>query len=188
MLVKTYYSTGHFDVFDTATLVDASIFKGNALTNYSLEISDAREGKALWLDLYYYESDEAYRGDLSPHGLPVARRRDGWSFIIADESDLETLLKVSVDGEDVLVRQGDEFIDALRLKVASDVAYSVNPATVSTHDYYQVAAQDQDPCELIGYTRSAYECVALAQRRAALPDENRDPMEGGTNEDRFSIR
>ena len=22
MLVKTYYSTGHFDVFDTATLVD----------------------------------------------------------------------------------------------------------------------------------------------------------------------
>ena len=26
MLVKTYYSTGHFDVFDTATLVDGSIF------------------------------------------------------------------------------------------------------------------------------------------------------------------
>ena len=130
MLVKTYYSTGHFDVFDTATLVDGSIFKGNALTNYALEISDAREGKALWLDCYYYEADKAYRDDLNPHGLPVARRRDGWSFVIADESDLETLIKVSVDGEDVLVRQGDELIDALRLKIASDIAYSVNPASV----------------------------------------------------------
>lgn len=75
MLVKTYYSTGHFDVFDTGTLVDGSIFKGNALTNYALEISDAREGEALWLDCYYYESDKAYQNDLNPHGLPVARRR-----------------------------------------------------------------------------------------------------------------
>ena len=88
--------------------MDGSIFKGNALTNYALEISDAREGKALWLDLYYCESDKAYRNDLNPHGLPVARRRDDWSFVIADEADLAMLLKVNVDGEDVLVRQGDE--------------------------------------------------------------------------------
>lgn len=188
MLVKTYYSTGHFDVFDTATLVDGSVFKGNALTNYALEILDARDGKALWLDCYYYEADKTYQNDLNPHGLPVARRRDGWSFVIADESDLATLLKVSVDGEDVLVRQGDEFIDALRLKIASDVAYSVNPASVSAHDYYQVAAQEQDPCERIGYTQSAYEHVALIQRRAALPDERQGSVEGDSNENRFSIR
>lgn len=188
MLVKTYYSTGHFDVFDTTALVDGSTFKGSALTNYALEISDARSGKALWLDCYYYEADKAYRNDLNPHGLPVARRRDGWSFVIADEDDLETLLKVSVDGEDVLVRQGDEFIDALRLKIASDVAYSVNPASVSTHDYYQVAAQDEDPCERIGYTRSAYEHVALTQRRAALPGDRHGSVEGDTDEDRFSVR
>lgn len=188
MLVKTYYSTGHFDVFDTATLVDGSIFKGNALTNYALEISDARKEKTLWLDCYYYEADKAYQGDLNPHGLPVARRRDGWSFVIADEADLDTLLKASVDGEDVLIRQGDEFIDALRLKVASDVAYSVNPASVSAHDYYQVAAQDQDPCGRIGYTHSAYERVALAQRRAAMPEDGQGVEEGATDEDRFSIR
>ena len=158
MLVKTYYSAGHFDVFDTATLVDGSVFKGNALTNYALEISDARGGKALWLDCYYYEADKEYQ------------------------------LKVSVDGEDVLVRQGDEFIDATRLKIASDVAYSINPASVSTYDYYQVAAQEQDPCERIGYTQAAYEHVALAQRRAATPDERQGTVEGDTDENRFSIR
>lgn len=95
---------------------------------------------------------------------------------------------MSVDGEDVLVRQGDEFIDALKLKIASDVAYSVNPASVSTHDYFQVAAQDEDPCERIGYTRSAYEHVALTQRRAALPGARQGSVEGDTDEDRFSVR
>ena len=164
------------------------MFKGNALTNYALEISDARGGKALWLDCDYYEADKEYQNDLHPHGLPVARRRDGWSFVIADEADLKTLLKVSVDGEDVLVRQGDEFIDATRLKIASDVAYSINPASVSTYDYYQVAAQEQDPCERIGYTQSAYEHVALAQRRAATPDERQGTVEGDTDENPFSIR
>ena len=188
MLVKTYYSTGHFDVFDTATLVDGSIFKGNTLTNYALEISDARGGKALWLDCYYYEADKAYQNDLNPHGVPVARRRDGWSFVIADEADLATLLKVSVDGEDVLVRQDDEFIDALRLKIASDVAYSVNPASVSTHDYYQAAAQEQDPCERIGYTQSAYERVALLQRWVAMPEDAQGVEEGVSDENCFSIR
>lgn len=76
----------------------------------------------------------------------------------------------------------------MRLKVASDVAYSVNPASVSTHDYYQVAAQDRDPCERIGYTQSAYERVALAQRRAVLPEERKGSVEGGADEDRFSVR
>jgi hypothetical protein len=188
MLVKTYYSTGHFDVFDTVTLVDGSIFRENALTNYSLEISDARAGKALWLNCYYYEADGSYRNDLSPHGLPIARRRDGWAFVIADEADLEILLKVSVDGEDVLVRQGDEFVDALKLKIASEMAYSVNPASVSTHDYYQVAARDQDPCERIGYSQSAYGSVVLIQRRAEVPEDSHDSTEGAANEDRFSIR
>lgn len=56
MLVKTYYSTGHFDVFDTATLTDSSLFKGNVLTDYALEVADARSGRALWLDLFYYEA------------------------------------------------------------------------------------------------------------------------------------
>lgn len=56
MLVKTYYSTGHFDVFDTATLTDSSLFMGNVLTDYALEVADARSGRALWLDLFYYEA------------------------------------------------------------------------------------------------------------------------------------
>lgn len=188
MLVKTYYSTGHFDVFDTATLTDASLFKGNALTNYALEVSDARGGKALWLDLFYYEAADAYKGDVNPHGLPVARRRDGWSCVLADEEDLKALLKVSVDGEDVLLRQGGEFVDALRLKVASDAAWRANPAAVATHDYYLAADEECDPCEAIGYTEHAYKRVVAMQRRAAVPDDGQDDMEGADDENRFEER
>lgn len=184
MLVKTYYSTGHLDVFDTATLTDSLLFKGSVLTDYALEVSDARGGKALWLDLFYYEAAEAYKGDANPHGLPVARRRDGWSCVIADEEDLKTLLKVSVDGEDVLLRQGDEFVDALRLKAASDAAWRTNPAAVATHDYYLAADDGCDPCEAVGYSEGAYERVAAMQRRASAPDD----MEGADDENRFENR
>ena len=187
MLVKTYYSTGHFDVFDTVNLVDAPLYKKNALTNFALEISDARVGRALWLDVFYYEADDSYREDLNPRGLPVARRRDGWSFVLADEHDLATLLKVSVDGEDVLIRQGDEFVDALQLRLASEVAYGINPETVSTHDYWQVAMQDGDACGRIGYSESAYEGVLKAQARTATPAEDRNSSKGATDEDRFSL-
>ena len=70
MLVKTYYSTGHLDVFDTATLADLSFFKGSVLTDYALEVSVARGGKVLWLDLFYYEAAEAFKGDMNLQGLP----------------------------------------------------------------------------------------------------------------------
>lgn len=47
-------------MFDTATLMDSSLFRGNVLTDYVLEISGARGRKALWLDLFYYEAADAY--------------------------------------------------------------------------------------------------------------------------------
>lgn len=88
MLVKTYYSTGHLDVFDAATLTDLSLFKGNVLTDYALEVSVASGGKVLWLDLFYYEAAEAYEDDMNSQGLPVARCRDGWSCVLADEGGM----------------------------------------------------------------------------------------------------
>lgn len=188
MLVKTYYSTGHLDVFDTATLTDSSLFKGNVLTDYALEVADARGGRALWLDLFYYEAADAYKGDTNPHGLPVARRRDGWSCVLADEEDLKTLIKVSVDGEDVLLCQGDEFVDALMLKAASDAAWRTNPAAMATHDYYLAADDERDPCEAIGYSESAYERVATMQRRTSVPDNRQEDMEGADDENRFEDR
>ena len=99
MIVKAYYAGGRIDVFDTDHLVDAVPQPGNLLTNYTLDFSDlARD--SLWLRSYYHEAADAYREEPGPAGLPVARRRDGWSFLVADSDDLERLNRLTVDGGD----------------------------------------------------------------------------------------
>lgn len=182
MIVKAYYDNGHFDAFDTLTLVDPSLFPKNALTNYSIELSDVRDRSSLWLNVYYYEAAGPYRGDgESPAGLPIARRIDGWSCILADSGDLQHLLRVTVDGEDALVRQGDEFADGLMLNCSADRAFATNPKAVATHDYYAAALRgadgepdDEELCRIVGHSGSAYGLVRLMQAKASAWEEDGD--------------
>ncbi len=51
---------------------------------------------------------------------------------------------LSPNSEDILLRQGDEFVDALRLKTASSMA---NPATATTYDYRLAADDACDPAK-----------------------------------------
>ncbi|WP_282742566.1 hypothetical protein [Olsenella uli] len=55
MIVKTYYQDGRMDAFDTANLTDASVYRGNVVTNWSLDLSGAmREGGILLLSMRWY--------------------------------------------------------------------------------------------------------------------------------------
>ena len=119
MIVKAYYAGGRIDVFDTDHLVDGIPQPGNLLTNYTLDLSDLA-GDSLWLRSYYHEAADAYREEPGPAGLPFARRRDGWSFLIADSDDLERLNRLTVDGETVLARVAGELVDVAALSWAYD--------------------------------------------------------------------
>lgn len=120
MIVKAYYSGGRIDVFDTDRMTDGIPQPGNLLTNYTLDLADVN-GESLWLCSYYYEATEAYKEEQGPKGLPVARRRDGWSFLIADADDLQRLNRVTLDGETVLIQIAGELVDATTLAWASEV-------------------------------------------------------------------
>lgn len=120
MIVKAYYSGGRIDVFDTDRMTDGIPQPGNLLTNYTLDLADVN-GESLWLCSYYYEATEAYREEPGPKGLPVARRRDGWSFLVADADDLQRLNRVTLDGETVLIQIAGELVDATTLAWASEV-------------------------------------------------------------------
>lgn len=120
MIIKAYYSGGRIDVFDTDRMTDGIPQPGNLLTNYSLDLADVN-GESLWLCSYYYEAAEAYKEEPGPKGLSVARRRDGWSFLIADAEDLQRLNRVTVDGEAVLIQIAGELADATTLAWASEV-------------------------------------------------------------------
>lgn len=132
MIVKAYYSGGRIDVFDTDRMTDGVPQPGNLLTNYALDLADVN-GESLWLCSYYYEAAQAYKDEKGPKDLPVARRRDGWSFLLADAEDMQQLNRVTVDGETVLVQIAGELVDASTLSWASEVADVLAPQIAQFH-------------------------------------------------------
>lgn len=126
MIIKAYYAGGRIDVFDTDRMTDGVPQPGNLLTNYTLDLLDVGE-ESLWLRSYYYEIANAYKDEIGPTGLPVARRRDGWSFLIADEKDLKALNRLTMDGETVLASFSGELIDVSALSWADFHEASIFP-------------------------------------------------------------
>lgn len=126
MIIKVYYAGGRIDVFDTDRMTDGVPQPGNLLTNYTLDLSDVN-GESLWLCSYYYEAAQAYKEESGPKGLPVARRRDGWSFLIADADDMQKLNRVTMDGETVLIQIEGELADAAALSWAYDIVEEYTP-------------------------------------------------------------
>lgn len=129
MIVKAYYSGGRIDVFDTDRMIDGVPQPGNLLTNYTLDLSDVN-GESLWLCSYYYEAAQAYKDEKGPKDLPVARRRDGWSFLLADAEDMQRLNRVTLDGETVLAQIAGELVDVSALMWASEVVDVLAPQIV----------------------------------------------------------
>lgn len=120
MILKAYYDDGRFECFDSDHLTDPSRLPGNLLTNWSLDLGGVENG-CLLLNLYWYpdESEEA-----GPAGLPVALRRDGLSFVVADSDDIPHLLKLTIDGDAVLLRVGGELVDCHKFDHATNLAGS----------------------------------------------------------------
>ncbi|MBQ9042130.1 MAG: hypothetical protein IJ111_04875 [Eggerthellaceae bacterium] len=179
MIVKTYYEGGHIVVFDTDHMTESMPQKGNMLTNYSIDLDDVN-GERLWLSTYYYEANDQYRDTIGPKGLPVARRRDGWSFLIADDEDMKKLTRVTVDGEDALVRVAGALVDATALRHAYDVAEDIIPKAVKAHRHL-VAALANEPgidieveaCNRMGFPYETFQAV----RRYEPAEEAQDDID-----------
>ncbi len=161
MILKAYYSGGRIDVFDTDHHVDAMPQRGNLLANYTLDLSDVA-GDGLWLRSYYHEAADAYREEPGPTGLPVARRRDGWSFLIADADDLDRLNRLTVDGETVLARIAGELVEIAALAWAYDVSEEYPSLILSVLRSPDLVSPEggKDMSEEIGVPRSVIEAIS----------------------------
>ncbi len=153
MVMKTYYDDGYFDYFDTTQLVDPSPLRGNRLTNWSLDL-DVEDDSPILLSMYWYDStgDEP---DLA--GLPIAYRRDEWSFVVADAEDRKHLLRMTVDGDPALVRAGDDLVDCNRLDYVADFADHVVPRALRAMEFLEGTQNDlpdrdslKESAELLG--------------------------------------
>lgn len=165
MIIKTYYQGGHIVVFDTDHMTEGLPQKGNLLTNYSIDLDDVN-GESIWLSSYYYEAAEHYKGTVGPKGLPVARRRDGWSFLLVDAEDIKTLNRVTVDDETVLMRVAGALVDVTALHWAFDVADDIAPMAIAAHAHLAAtlsrcngADVELEACNLMGFPYDAFHAI-----------------------------
>lgn len=174
MIVKAYYPGGLVDVFDTDHFTEALPLRGNLLTNYVLDWSGALSGGGIWMRAYWHETADEYRGVVDDAGLPVARRRDGWSFLMADAGDVAMLERLTLDGEIVLERIAGALVDAAALMRAYDAADDLGPRAVSAHRYLEALQGDGgagDPedeiCRRMGMTFETWREIEVAQTAIA---------------------
>lgn len=170
MIVKAYYSGGRIDVFDTDRMTDGVPQPGNLLTNYTLDLADVN-GESLWLCSYYYEVADAYKDEPGPKGLPVARRRDGWSFLIADADDLQRLNRVTLDGETVLIQIAGELVDAASLAWAFDCAEEYPYKAMAGHRFLSSINNADDALASIGITGQCFNAMMYAKGDKGIDEQ-----------------
>lgn len=170
MIVKAYYPGGLVDVFDTDHFTEALPLRGNLLTNYALDWSGALAGGGIWMRAYWHETADEYRGVVDGAGLPVARRRDGWSFLLADAGDVAMLERLTLDGEIVLERMAGALVDASLLMRAYDAADDLGPRAVSARSYLEAVFGDgcggdpeEEICRRMGMSAETWRAIEAAQ-------------------------
>ena len=181
MIVKAYYPK-KIEAFDTDHFTEALPCRGNLLTNYAVDVDPALSGGPVWLRAYWHEAVDAYKGVSDEAGLPIALRRDGWSFLIADRDDVASLERLTVDGETVLARMSGELVDAVSLMRAYDEAEDLGPRAVAAHAFLEAMLGDGgkgDPeesiCSKMGMTPACYKKTeALQASMATVRSSERD--------------
>lgn len=136
---------------------------------YVLDWAGALMGKGVWVRMYWHEAADTYRDVVDGAGLPIARRRDGWSFLVADPGDVDVLDRLTLDGEIVLERMGGRLVDAARM-MRTYAAEDFGPRTVAAHAHLEALMGDGaegDPdeaiCSRMGMDAATWRAVDAAQ-------------------------
>ena len=132
---------------------------------YVLDWVGALKGEGVWVRMYWYEAADAYRDVVDGAGLPIARRRDGWSFLVADPGAADVLDWLTFDGEIVLERMAGRLVDAVRMMRAYNAAEDLGPRTVAAHAHLEALMGDSDEaiCSRMGMDAATWRVVDSAQ-------------------------
>ena len=131
--------------------------------------------------MFWYDSAGDEPG---PAGLPIAYRRDGWSFVVADAEDRKRLLRMTVDGEPALVRVGDGLVDCNRLDYVADLTDHIVPRASRAIEFLEEARDGESNvfgtesiASALGMSANAYrsarEFASLMAGGAGDPSEDR---------------
>lgn len=115
MEVRIRYRDNRLDVFDTDAFTKPEPFgDANMLTDFELRFDRLGE-TGLWLVAHSYDASPAYRDQTAEGETPVARRKRGWRFLLAETGEVDRIESVAVGSEVALQRMSGELVDMLRL-------------------------------------------------------------------------
>ena len=199
MKIEMAYRNGRVDVFDTMSFTAPSpLGKGNALTNFELRF-DELGITGSWLAAHHYDADPSGTEECPDDETPVARRRRGWRFLLAEASELDELEWVAVDGEVALARILGEMVDVGQLRRSAGLWLgtsnrSVAEAVVQLFDELSTVSQadcgiarDAIPrhcgCSEDLVYRLKAACPGQSTNEAGTNNQEENWLEGFQNED-----
>ena len=175
MVIVIRYENGRIDAFDTVSFVAAQPFPTkNMLTNFELRL-DELGTTGLWLTAHYYDVDSAYRDDTENGEIPVARRKMGWRFLLAQADEVEHIRTVEVDSSIVMRRIAGRLIDYARFEERAQVALGEKPTAINErilalYDYVErerkalgIPADTESIAEELGFTKQMISAIEASE-------------------------
>lgn len=130
MNITIRYDTGRIDVFDTISFTAPQPFaQTNMLTNFELKLDDLG-AKGLWLAAHYYAAAQSFRESAADGETPVARRKMGWRFLLAQQDEVAHIQSVEMDGAVVLRRAAGALFDYARFESVASTLLGSSPAAL----------------------------------------------------------
>lgn len=115
MDIRIRYRSNRIDVFDTDSFTKSEPFGNvNMLTDFEI-LFDQLGDTGIWLAAHSYDASQSYRGEAKDDSIPVAHRKKGWRFLLAESSEIDGIETVSIGGSIVLQRICGELVDVLKL-------------------------------------------------------------------------
>lgn len=145
----------------------------------------------MWLAAHHYDVDPSGTEECPDDETPVARRRRGWRFLLAEASELDELEWVAVDGELALARVLGEMVDVGQLMRSARLWLGTSNRSVAetiVHLFDELSTVSQADC---GIARDAIprHCGCseelVYRLKAACPRESPNETETNNQEENW---
>lgn len=197
MEIHIRYKDGHLDLFDTTTFTKSEPFIGtNMLTEFVVE-TDGIEESGLWLSVHSYDTSQQ---EADAAAEPVAFRKRGWKFLLAEAGEVDEIESVTVGGTMLLHRVLGELVcieilnDSAAIWLGNPHGYSISQRIVALFDAIRgwMSVEGADCEEIARKCGCSYSLItklqALTMIEQPLDDDESDNaeenwMEGLIDED-----
>lgn len=184
MEIRIRYRNNRVDVFDTDTFTKSEPF-GNANMLTDFEILFDQLGKTgIWLAAHSYDANQSYRGDIPDDEIPVARRKKGWRFLLAESEEVADIETVSIGSDIALQRICGELVDMLRLDETasawisnSDDLSEVDKAVALFEMFTRTAPAGAVPDDIARMCGCSLALVNTLQAMGVAPEEDGETEE-----------